>query len=214
MAVPTYGTPGTATIVQGKIFQPESRVRWNGTLESSSWLSSSVTYNAPVGFTNGTGLDLGLISALGFSSVPTFTPIEQINFKEDVLLNITGEETFLSLTLKQLTPEIINAALGTGIINYFSGGAEVQITFGGLCSPTPVPLVVEWKNITCGVSTPYDVRTQIGGGILTLYKTYIDSGFPLNDITAKNEAEVALRFRVLADTSRQAGNRLGNLYLY
>lgn len=212
----TYATAAAATITAGRQLQPEPRVVVNGTLETTSWLNT--VYAAPVGFDSGTGLDLGLLQSLSFRSVPTFENVEQINSRDDLLLEITGEETIVEVGIREYTPEILHLALGTATNRTFDddvgGPAEAQITFGGLCSAQEMPIVIEFTNAACSLPTTPSIADGITGGILTLYKAVVQSGLNWATISAATGNVADLSIKALADTTRAKGNRIGNLYLY
>lgn len=208
----TYASAALATIAKGYLVRPESRARWDGTLEVASW--PSVTYSAPLGFSAGTGKDLGILSSLAFSHDPTFAPIAQINFIEGILYEITGEECLVTLGLREFKPEILAQALPGTLVN-FGSPLEALIRFGGAGAAfKEAPLVIEFTNAYSGLPTSGGVESRVSGGILTLYKTILESGFPWSAITAGEITSAELVFRALQDTSRARTNRLGNLYLY
>lgn len=211
----TYYTPSAPTIAEGFLFQPESRVLLGtnylyGSLEVTSW--TYLTYTASVGLQDGESIDLGTLESLGFSHVPTFEPIEAANLQSSNVWVLTGEETTLSIGLRQFNPYLLNMALGTGT-NYRLG-EENLITFGGKCDMLTRPMSIEFNNVGCQAVSSADIDSGVSGGVLTLYDTFCSSGLPWDDINAGTLNTLALEFQVRPVLAHALGNRLGNLYLF
>ncbi|NIR26611.1 MAG: hypothetical protein GWN77_06555, partial [Gammaproteobacteria bacterium] len=146
----TYYTPSAPTVSQGFLLQPESRVLLGtqylyGSLEVSSW--TYATYTASIGLQAGQSIDLGGLESLGFSQVPTFEPVESANIQDSNIWVLSGEETTVSVGLRQFDPRVIQMALGTGTM--YNLGDDRVITFGGKCDMTTRPLSIEWSNVGC-----------------------------------------------------------------
>ena len=206
----TYATAALATVGKGFILRPESRVRYGGTLETTSWVAA--TYSAPLGVTG--GRDLGILASLNFTHRPTYSPVPQINFREGVLYEVTGEETTVVLGLKEFRPEVLAEAFGGGSFINFSNPLEGLIRWGGGSAFAETPLVIDMTNAWSQLPTSGGIETRLNGMILTLYKTILEGGLPLAAIMAGETNVAELTFRVMNDTSRARGNRLGNLYIY
>jgi len=211
----TYYTPASPTVATGFLLQPESRVLLGtqylyGSLEVASW--TYTTYTASIGLQSGKGIDLGTLESLGFSHVPTFEAVEAANLQTSNVWVLTGEETTLSIGLRQFKPEVLFQALGTG--TQYRLGEEHVITFGGKCDMATRPISIEFTNVACQAPSSADIDSGVSGGVLTLYDTFVSSGLPWDDINAGSLNTIALEFQVLPVLSLALGNRLGNLYLY
>jgi hypothetical protein len=168
----------------------------------------------PVGLASGHAIDMGMLGTLGFSHVPSYEAVESANLQDSTIWTLNGEETTVSIGLRQFDPDILALALGTGTHYGFDSGAESLITFGGKCTMTTRPLVIEATNVACGAPTSETVQSGITAIILTLYDTFCSSGLPWDDINAGALNELALEFQARPVTARTRGNRLGNMYFY
>lgn len=209
----TYATPTSPTLTRGFLVRSESRVLLgiNGEtdLETTSWPAS--VYSAPIGMASGQGLDLGYLADLSWSQVPAIEPVEGVNVQNDRFYEITGEESTLTVAIREFKPQVLAEAIASGKLYVL--GDEALITFGGDSSVDELPLVVEFTNLQGGAPSSANIGSGITGGILTLYKTVITGGLEMA-FSAREVAQVPLEFRVIPDTDKAAGNRLGNLYLY
>lgn len=211
----TYYSPASPVVSTGFLIQPGSRVllgeRYlHGSLDVTSWTYS--TYTASIGIQDGLGIDLGSLESLGFSHVPTFEAVESANIQSSNIWVLTGEETTLSIGLRQFKPETINKALGTG--THYALGDEALITFGGKCDMQTRPLSIEFTNVACQAPSSQDITGGITGGVITLYDTFVSSGLPWDDINAGTLNTLALELMVRPVLALALGNRLGNMYLY
>jgi len=214
----TYGTPAGATLKPGFLLRPETRVLLgtggSADLETSSWAYQ--VYDVHIGLGSGKGLDLGLLAALNFKTVPTIEPVAGVNYQEDTVYEVTGEDCEVTLTLFEIKPQVLGQALATGRLRILSEDTtqEVLMTFGGGCEITDYPLVIEFTNAGCEAPSTQNIGAGITGGILTLYKVIQTSGLDLGALTAKANTQVPITFKALADTTKAKRNRLGCLYLY
>lgn len=211
----TYYTPSAPTVEEGFLLQPESRVLFglnylHGSLETSSWAYS--TYTASIGLEAGQGIDLGSLEALGFSHVPTYEAVESANLQSSNIWVLTGEETSVTVGVRQFSPDILNLALGTGFL--YAMGNERLLTFGGLCDLQSRPLSIEFSNVSCTAPSTEDITGGVSGGILTLYDAFASSGLPWDDVNAGALNVLTLEFQVRPVLSLALGNRLGSLYLF
>lgn len=211
----TYYTPSAPTVSEGFLLQAESKVMMGkgyltASLETSSWPYSS--YSASIGLAAGQGIDLGSVESLGFSHVPTFEAVESANVQNSNIWILSGEETSLSVGLREFNPEVLRQALGTGI--QYNLDDERLFTFGGKCEMQTRPLSVEWLNVACGAPTSEDITGGVTGGVLTMYDTFVSSGLPWDDMNAGAINTISIEFQVRPVLSYALGNRLGNLYLY
>lgn len=211
----TYYTPASPVTASGFFVSPESRVlvgnaEMYGSLETDTWTYS--TYGASIGLQAGTGIDVGELESLSFSHVPTFSPIESANVRTSNIYVLDGEETSVSVGLRQLHPYLLWMAIGTGV--QYELGSERLITFGDLCENVSRPLSIEFTNVSCQAPQIADVDSGITGGVITLYDTFIGSGLPWDDMNASEINNIALEFTVKPVLAKQRGNRLGNVYLY
>lgn len=207
----TY-TPASPTTVEGFMLQPESRVLVGSEYLYGSLAGGFTSYSAYVGMQAGKFTDLGALASLSFSHVPTFEAVESANISDSNIWVLSGEETTVSVGLRQFTPEVLDKALGTGVL--YNVGTESVLTFGGKCDIKSRPLAIEFTNAACAAPTAEDISNGISGGILTLYDTFVSSGLPWDDINAGVLNELALEFQVRPVIAHARGNRLGNLYLY
>ncbi len=211
----TYYSPASPTVATGFLLQPEGRVLFgteylHGSLDVTSWTYS--TYTASIGIQSAKGMDLGTLESLSFSHVPTFEAVESANIQTSNVWVLTGEETTLSVGLRQFKPEVLAKALGTG--THYALGDEALITFGGKCDMQTRPLSIEFTNVACQAPSSEDIANGVTGGVLTLYDTFISSGLPWDDINAGTLNTLALEFQVRPVLTLALGNRLGNLYMY
>lgn len=211
------GGVSAPTVVEGLLMQSESRVLLGdaylyGSLETSTWTYNA--YTAPIGLNSGHGIDLGMLGTLGFSHVPTYEPVESANIQDSTVWNLTGEETSVSLGLRQFDVDVLNIAFGTGTLYKFAADTEALITFGGKCTMTTRPLVIEAANVSCDAPTSEDVDAGVTGAVLTLYDVMCSSGIPWDDINARAINELALEFQARPVLAHARGNRLGNFYLW
>ena len=215
----TYYPGGVSapTVVEGLLLQAESRVllgtgNMYDSLEVTTW--TYLSYKASIGLQAGKSIDLGMLSALGFSHVPTFEAVESANIQDSTIWTLTGEETKVTVGLRQFDSHILQLALGTGVAYAFDTEKESLITFGGKCTMTTRPLVIEFANVACGAPTSEDIAAGVTGGVLTLYDVFCSSGFPWDTMDAKALNEVTLEFQARPVLANTRGNRLGNMYLY
>lgn len=210
----TYITPCTPTPTAAMMVKPETCIRI-GTgrlyeaLEVSSWTYS--TYQASVSMQSGKSFRLGLIADLTFSHKPSFEAIESTNVADDSLFEVTGEETMISVTIRQFDYRVIELALGTG--QMYTLGAEAFYTIGGGCSMIRRPYALEFVNDSCWTPSSQDVTLGISGGCITLYDCFIQSGLEWA-MTAKEANTIALEVQALPVMERARGNRLGSMSLY
>ncbi|NLS77357.1 MAG: hypothetical protein GXY76_08880 [Chloroflexi bacterium] len=209
-----YGTPVAPTALLGFALEPAARVLLGtgGTtdLETTSWPAQ--VYGAPIGLAAGAGVELGILTNLGFSSVPTITPFEAANFEDPLAYEVSGEECTITVECQDVKPQVLKEALGTG--HLYILGSEALITWGGGCSLKEMPLVIEWTSVACKAPSAANIGSGITGGIFTFYKVIANSGLPWSAFNAKERVSLALTFRALHDTAKARGNRLGSLYLY
>lgn len=210
----TYGTPTAPTALQGFLVEAAARVLLgtggSGDLETTSWPAQ--VYGAPIGLAAGAGVELGILQNLSFSSVPTITPVEAANFEDALSYEVSGEECTITVEISDAKPQVLKEALATG--HLYVLGQEALITFGGGCSLKEMPLVIEWTNMSCKAPTTANIANGLAGGIFTFYRVVANSGLSWSAFNAKERTSIALTFRAMHDTSKAAGGKLGNLYLY
>jgi hypothetical protein len=211
----TYYSPSAPVADEGFMLQPESRVLLgteylHGSLETDSWVYD--TYTASIGLQAGKSIDLGALDALGFSHVPTYEAVESANIQSSNIWVLTGEETTVTIGLRQFNVNVLNMAIGTGVLYIL--GDEAVTTFGGLCDMQTRPLSIEFSNVACGAPSSEDITGGVSGGVLTLYDTFSSSGLPWDDINAGSLNVLSLEFQVRPVLALALGNRLGNLYLF
>lgn len=211
----TYYSPSAPVAHEGFLLQPQSRVLLGteylfGSLETASWVYA--TYTASIGLTAGKSIDLGALDALGFSHVPTFEAVESANLQQSNVWVLTGEETTVTIGLREFNPTILYMALGTG--TQYAFGTERVITFGGKCTMTTRPLSIEFLNVACQAPTSASIVNGVTGGVLTLYDALVSSGLPWDDINAGALNVITLEFQIRPVLALALGNRLGNLYIY
>lgn len=211
----TYYSPSAPVVAEGFLLQPESRILLgteylHGSLDITSW--TYATYTASIGLQAGKSLDLGSLDSLGFSHVPAYEPVESANLQTSNIWVLTGEETTVSIGLRQFDPTVLNMALGTGVMYVL--GDERVITFGGKCDLQTRPMSIEFLNVSCDAPSAEDIAGGVSGGVLTLYDTFSSSGLPWDDINAGALNVLSLEFQVRPVNALALGNRLGSLYLY
>lgn len=211
----TYYTPASPVTTEGYFVSPESRVlignaNMYGSLEVSSWTYS--TYGASIGLQSGTGIDVGELESLSFSHVPSFSAIESANIRTSNIYVLDGEETAVSIGLRQFHPHLLWMALGTG--TQYVLGDERLITFGDLCENVSRPLSIEFSNVSCQAPQVADIAAGVTGGVITLYDTFMSTGFPWDDMNAGELNNISVELKAKPVLAKARGNRLGNVYLY
>jgi hypothetical protein len=212
----TYYTVSAPVTSEGFFFQPESRVTigtealW-GSLETGTFSYSA--YSAAIGLQSGKSVELGELEALGFSHVPTFTAVESANVRTSNIYVLESEETTVTVGIREFKPETLLMAIGTGTM-YYPVADEVLITFGDACDIINRPLVIESSDISCQVPAAEDIATGVSGAVVTLYDTFVTSGLPWDDMTARNLNVITLEFTCRPVFSLPLGNRIGNIYLF
>ena len=144
----TYYTPSAPAASEGFFLQPETKVLLGtaylyGSLEVSSWTYS--TYGASIGLQTGKSVELGELDSLGFSHVPTFSPVESANIRTINIYIIEGEETTVSVGLREFKPSVLTLAIGTGIASTIDD--EFLITFGDKCDMDTRPMTLEFNDV-------------------------------------------------------------------
>jgi len=216
MAVGTYFTTAGPTDALGYMVQSESRVRLGseelyGSLEVSSW--TYTTYNASIGLQAGKATDLGQVESLGFTHQPSFEPLESANVQQASIYVLSGEETSVSVGVRQFDPQILEIALGTGVL--YTLDTEYLMTFGGACTASRRPMEIAVTNIGCNKpSSPDAVASGITAIVLTLYSVQSTSGLDWGDIVANEINSIDMEFSAVPVNTNALGNRLGNLYIF
>lgn len=215
MAVGTYFTTAGPTDALGFMVQSESRVRLGtetlyGALETSSW--TYTTYEASIGLASGKAIDFGQVESLSFTHNPTFEPLESANLQQPTVYTLTGEETTVSVGVRQFDPRVLEVALGTSVM--YKLGDEYLFTFGGACSLSSRPLEIAVTNIGCNTPASPNVDNGITAIILTLYDVQATSGLPWDNIVANEINSLDLEFTAKPVLARALGNRLGSLYIF
>jgi len=215
----TYYASGASapTIVEELLVQAESRVLLGnanlyGSLETES--ATYLAYTASIGLASGASVDLGTLASLGFSHVPTYEPVESANIQDASIWNMSGEETSVSVGLRQFDMAVLQLALGSGIRRDFASDTETLLTFGGKCTMDTRPLCIEAANAACNAPTSEDVQAGITAIIITLYDVISTSGLNWDTMDAKAINELAIEFQARPVLAHDRGNRLGNMYCY
>lgn len=215
MAVGTYFTTSGPQDSLAFMIQAESRVRMGtqklyGSLEVASW--TYATYEASIGLQNGKAIDVGQVESLGFNHVPNFEPLESANTQQPSIYVLTGEETTLTVGVRQFDPRILEAAIGTGVL--YKLGQEYLLTFGGACNITSKPWEIAVTNIGCDKPGSANAENGITAIVLTLYDVMLTSGLPWDSIVANEINVLELEGAARPVLARALGNRLGNLYIF
>ncbi len=210
----TYLTPCTPTTTTGLLMKSETCIlvgtaRLYEALEVASW--TYATYEVSIGLQGGKSFNLGIIAELTWSHKPTFEALEAYNMSDDPLYEVTGEETMVSVTIRQFSVSMLELAIGTGA--RYDLGAESIITFGGGCNMLRRPYSFEFLNESCFAPSSQDVSLGITGGAIVLYDAFVTSGIEWA-MAAKEGNTVPLEIQALPVVARARGNRLGVLYLF
>lgn len=217
MAVGTYFTTGAPSDALGFMIQAESRVRMGtaylyGSLEVTSW--TYTTYGASIGLQAGKAIDFGQVESLGFTHQPSFEPLESANIQQPSIYVLTGEETTVTVGVRQFDPRVLEVALGTAQALYALGN-EYLIPFGGACTASSRPLEIAVTNIGCNKPTsPNAASSGITAIVLTLYDVQATSGLDWGDIVANEVNQFDLELAAKPVLANALGNRLGNLYIF
>lgn len=210
----TYLTPAAPAESTGFLMKAETAVKvgtgrlW-ASLEHTSWVYS--TYGASIGLQAGQSEQLGILAELTFTHTPSFEPLEAFNMTDDPLYEVTGEETTVSVEIREFKPTTIRNAIGTG--SMYELGNERVITFGGGCSMVRRPYCLEFDNEACLAPTSENITNGVSGGAVTLYDAFVSSGLEWA-LNAKEGNTVGLELQALPVTTLSRGNRLGNIYLF
>ncbi len=216
MAVGTYFTTAGPADALGYMIQAESRVRLGteylyGALETTSWTYS--TYGASIGLKAGKSVDFGQVESLGFTHQPSFEPLESANVQQPSIYVLTGEETTLSVGVRNFDPNILAVAMGTATL--YRLGNEYLMPFGGACIASSRPVEVAVTNIGCNKPTsPNAAASGITAIVLTLYDVQATSGLDWGDIVANEINQFDLELAAKPVLANALGNRLGNLYIF
>lgn len=216
MAVGTYFTTGAPTDALGYMVQAETRVRLGteylyGSLETTSW--TYTTYGASIGLKAGKAIDFGQVESLSFTHQPSFEPLESANVQQPSIYVLSGEETTLSVGVRQFDPRVLEVAVGTGSL--YRLGNEYLLTFGGACNTNSRPVELSVLNIGCNRPTSPDAAsTGISAIVLTLYDVQATSGLDWGDIVANEINQFDLELGAKPILSNALGNRLGAIYLF
>jgi len=210
----TYLTPCTVSATSAFLVQPETCIqvgtsRLYGALETTSW--TYATYGISIGLAAGQSFQLGILADLTFSHKPEYEAIESYNVGDDSLYTVTGEETTLTVEIRQFDPRILELAVGTG--SAITLGDEKVIPFGGGCNMLRRPYSLQFTNESCFAPTSQDVALGVTGGATTLYDCFIQSGLEWA-MAAKESNTIPLEMQALPVLERTRGMRLGCLYLY
>ncbi len=210
----TYITPCTTTITSALLMRAETCIkvgsqRLYDSLETTSW--TYLTYEASIGLKAGQAFNLGVIAELTWSHKPTYEPLEAYNLSDDPLYEVNGEETLISVTIREFNVNTLHLAIGTGA--RYDLGVESIITFGGGCQILRRPWSLEFMNESCFAPTAQDVSLGITGGAITLYDAFVQSGIEWA-MAAKEGNTIPLEIQALPVLERARGNRLGVLYLF
>jgi hypothetical protein len=215
MAVGTYFTTAGPSDALGFMIQAESRIRLGtqnlfGSLETTSWTYS--TYGASIGLKAGQSIDLGQVESLGFTHNPTFEALESANIQQPTVYTLTGEETVLTVGVRQFDPRVLEVALGTSVM--YKLGQEYLITFGGACTLKSRPIEIAVTNIGCNTLSSPNVDSGITAIVLTVYDTQCTSGLPWDSIVANEINMLDLEFTAKPVLANALGNRLGSIYIF
>lgn len=210
----TYLTPVAPVPVTGMLMKTQTRMlvgtgRLYASLVNSGWAYS--TYTVSIGLKAGQFFDLGILESLTFSHKPNFEAIESYNVGDDSLYEVTGEETMVSVGMRQFDYRALELAMGTG--TKIDLGSESIIPFGGGCNMQRRPYSLEFLNDSCWAPTSADVALGITGGAITLYDCFVQSGLEWA-MAAKESNNVPLEIQALPVLALTRGRRLGVVYVY
>lgn len=216
MAVGTYFTTGSPTVLAGMLIQAESRVRVGtsrlyGSLEVSSAMYS--TYEASIGLQAGNSFDLGELNSLGLEHVPSFEKPDAANVLQSSIEVLSEEETTLSMGVQQFDARLLEIAVGTGVM--YELGDERLITVGGKCNTARRPVEIATTNIGCNApDAPTSVLTGVTAIVVTVYDANVQNGLPWSDIVAGELNVLDLEWMAHPVNARALGNRLFNVYIF
>ena len=154
---------------------------------------------------------LGIIADLTFSHVPEYEAVESYNVGDDSLYEVTGEETTLTVEIRQFDHRMLELAIGTG--TKIDLGSESVTPFGAGCTILRRPYSLQFTNASCWAPSSQDISLGVSGGAVTLYDCFVQSGLEWA-MNSKESNTVPLELQALPVLERTAGMRLGNLYLY
>lgn len=211
-----YFTHASPVTLPGLMIQSETRVRV-GT--SRFWASMEVTSaaylarTASIGLQAGQCFDLGELSAIGFEHVPSFAQPDVKNVLHTSLQTLESEETKVTMSVYQFDPRLLEIAVGTGIM--YTLGNERQITVGGKCNTSRVPIEISSINIGCNApAAAQSVLVGIQGIVVTVYDCSCTSGLPWSDIVAGELNSLELEWTAYRVPELAAGAQVFNIYIY
>jgi hypothetical protein len=224
MAATNYaGTLTSPVCTDGFFMRPETKVRigtaqlwatgglWN-TTGGSDRAYIYDTYAASIGLQTGEGLTLGCLNALSFSYEPDRQPVEVVNIADAPAYELVGEECTVTIELLQWDADVIAVVFGSGQYHTVTGN-DALVRFGGGCATATRPVVIEGVNVSCNIGDITALANGLSAFVLTLYNCTCTSGFQA-DFTASENTAISTEWQVLPVTALEAGNRLGNLYMF
>lgn len=219
MAVGSYFTTASPTVLAGLVMQSETRVRV-GT--QRLWASLEVlsvmytAYTASVGLQTANSFDLGELTSLGFEHVPSFEQPDATNVLQSSLQTLTDEETTITMGVYQFDARLLEIAVGTGVM-YTTGplGTEKFMTVGGKCNTARRPLEISATNIGCNApATVTNVLSGVSAIVITVYDAQCTSGLPWSDIVAGELNTLDLEWTAFPVASLALGNKLFSIYIF
>ncbi len=219
MAVGSYFTTASPTVLAGLVVQSETRVRiglyslYNGSLETTS--AAYKARNAPIGLVTGNSIDLGEVASLGLEHVPSFEAPDVANVLTSSLEVLAEEETTISIGIMQFDARVLEALVRTGVLHNASTN-EKQLVVGGSCAAgNRRPIEISATNIGCNApATPTSVLTAITAIVITAYDCGCTSGLPWSDIVAKELNVLDTEWKCYPVSSHALSNKLFNIYLF
>lgn len=210
----TYLTPVAPTSTTGMLMKAQTRMlvgtgRLYSSLVASGWAYS--TYTVSIGLQAGQFFDIGTLESLTFTHQPSYEAIESYNVGDDSLYEVTGEETMVSVGIRQFDYRMLELAIGTG--SKIDVGSESFIPFGGGCTMLRRPYSFEFLNDSCFAPSSADISLGVTGGAITLYDCFIQSGLEWA-MAAKESNTIPLEVQALPVLTLASGRRLGIVYLY
>jgi len=208
----SYGpTPTAPVTTEGYMVKTESRMLLGktalyGSLDVTTL--SYTTYTISVGIATGQSWELGFLESVGFSYVPTWESVDSANVATGTVYDMTSEEFTITAGLREFKPQVLEAALGSGVM--YTLGTEVLYAFGGGCSLVNRPIAIEFTNQACNLPAVANAVTSgITGGILTGYDMVCSSGIPW-DAMVRNELNLlSLEWKGRPVNARTKSQRLG-----
>jgi len=217
--MPTEYSQGAApTTVEEYMVNFQTRVRV-GKARHYGALSVTGTaytnYEASIGLQAGAtySFDLGLLSGVSSNISAEFEDLEVTNAISGLQI-VSEESATITMDVLEWKPDLFALLVSTGDAQTINTD-EYLIRFGGACSGVYRPLELYCENVGCFHPDSEDVTAGITAMVVTFYDGLFISGLQMEDMNVSGQpTTVSAEYKAAAWLDRDAGNQLGNIYMY